>query len=125
MELTEENFQEYALRHYTIKTVSRDEFWSDLQLIYLLTDSIKRFSPERPTRLLLNQFISLLNIFEAEGLANMLRYKLDTKYHNRLKSILLCFGIWRQDIIPDNITEDHELSMAINNNFDNWRFQNA
>lgn len=125
MDLTEDNFQEFALSHYISPQVCQDEFWVDLQRVTFFLESVKRFKPQKDPRLMINQFIILLNTFEPEGLSKILVFKSETKYLSRLKSVLLCFGIWRQDIIPSNIEPDHELTMAINNDFENWRQKNG
>lgn len=90
--LTEKNFLLYAAKHYdNPHCTSLEEFNSDL----LIVNSIKRVltkhkaSKQINTRLLLNQFIILSNLFPPIPAAKILFLKLDSDLYPFLKTILV------------------------------------
>lgn len=117
----ESNLMDYALRHYVVSSVSRDELLVDIQRISLINQSLKRFVPGKSPRVLLNQLIILFNTFEAEAVCRMLLLKTDKSQHPRLKAALLTLGVWRDDLCSGSYEPDNELMMALNNDLDEWR----
>lgn len=117
----ESNLMDYALRHYIIPCVSRDDLMIDIQRISLINQSLKRFVPGKSPRVLINQLITLFNTFETEAVVSMLVLKTDCCQHPRLKAALLTMGVWREDLCSGSYEPDNELMMALNNDLDEWR----
>lgn len=119
--LDETNLMEYAVRHYIVNGVSKDDLLVDIQRISLINQSLKRFVPGKSPRVLINQLITLFNTFEAEAVCNMLLLKTDRALYPRLKAALLTLGVWRDDLCSGSYEPDNELIMALNNDLDEWR----
>lgn len=116
-----DEFSHYAMRHYLINGVCKEEFSVDIQRISLINLSLKRFVPGKSPRVLVNQLIVVFNTFETEAAVNMLIAKTDKKMLPRLKAALLTLGVWRDEACESHIDHDHELMMALNNDLDDWR----
>lgn len=117
----ESNLMDFALRHYITRRVSRDDLIVDIQRISLINLSLKRFSPGKSPRVLINQLITLFNTFEAEAVCKMLILKTDRLQQPRLKAALLTLGVWRDELATGVFEPDHELMIALNNDLDDWR----
>lgn len=117
----ESNLMDYALRHYIVNAVCRDDLLVDMQRISLINQSLKRFEPGKSPRILLNQLITLFNTFEPEAVCRMLVLKTDKSQRPRLKAALLTLGVWRDDLCSGSYEPDNELMMALNNDLDEWR----
>lgn len=115
------DMMEYALRHYLLESVSKEELIVDIQRISLINLSLKRFVPGKSPRNLVNQLITVFNTFETEAAIRMMVSKTDKSMLPRLKAALLTMEVWRDELGGHNIEPDHELMMALNNDLDDWR----
>uniref|UniRef100_A0AAU8KXW0 Uncharacterized protein n=1 Tax=Serratia phage Kevin TaxID=3161161 RepID=A0AAU8KXW0_9CAUD len=115
------DMMEYALRHYLLESVSREELMVDIQRISLINLSLKRFVPGKSPRNLVNQLITVFNTFEMEAAIRMMVSKTDKSMLPRLKAALLTLEVWRDELGGHDIEPDHELMMALNNDLDDWR----
>lgn len=80
LELTEDTFEPYAMRHYKNDCcITIDEFYTDLKRIRYIKGLIRRYreSDDLRERLILNHIIILGNIFNAEAVVKMLLFKID------------------------------------------------
>lgn len=112
---------QYALKHYLLESVSKEELIVDIQRISLINLSLKRFVPGKSPRNLINQLITVFNTFETEAAIRMMVSKTDKSMLPRLKAALLTMEVWRDELGGYNIEPDHELMMALNNDLDDWR----
>lgn len=121
MLVNSDNIVDYALRHYIRNGVSKDDLLDDIQRISLINQSLKRFTPEKSPRVLVNQLITLFNTFETEAAIRMLVFRTEPKFYPRLKASLLTLGVWREGVCEGSFEPDHELMMALNNDLHDWR----
>lgn len=116
-----DEFKHYAIRHLLSNNVCDEDLNSSIQLISLINLSLKRFVAGKSPRVLVNQLITVFNTFETEAAVNMLVAKADKSMLPRLKSALITFEVWREEVYHDHIEHDHELMMALNNDLEDWR----
>ena len=102
--LTEDNFQQFAINSYTnIHCHTFKEFHDDLLLIkyikrlfrkYIVTGEIDN----NRIRLALNHIIIFYNVFEIQAATRILYFKLETELHSILKTFL-CFLNFQPGIV--------------------------
>lgn len=91
-ELTQKNFELYAIRNYTNnKCIDLDEFYEDLARFKYVTRLLNRYkdSGELNIRLLLNHIIVIYNMFGITAANKMLFYKVDKEQYPIIKPILI------------------------------------
>lgn len=92
MELNDDNFMMYAIKHYDNKNCSGlTEFNDDLNKFKYLKRLFKKFNEkgELRERLILNHIIVIYNLFGVEAATKMLFYKIEKQYWSQLKTFLV------------------------------------
>lgn len=121
--LSEETFQDYAVRSYTnLRCHSREEFLDDLLHIKYLKRLFRKYAEEKTMdpsrmRLALNHLIILYNVFKADAITKMLFFRLEPELHSILKTFLIhlnrmpaiVHGIRGKDIHSKTLTVDEEV----------------
>jgi hypothetical protein len=98
--LTEDNFQLFAMKTYTNpQCTDLLEFQDDLKRIRYIKRLFKKYKEtgELRERLVLNHLIVIYNMFEARAATRMLFLKLDG-YYDYLKPFLIFLGYWPAEI---------------------------
>lgn len=92
--LTESNFLLYAAKHYNSKCFDTSEFLEDLNNIKLIRKQFKRYyeGKDIKVRQVLNNIITLYNVFDAEHAVRMLWIKL-SDYKEYLKPFLVYLNL--------------------------------
>ena len=92
MELNDDNFVLYAIKHYDNKNCTGlTEFYDDLNKFKYLKRLFKKFNDkgELRERLILNHIIVIYNLFGVEAATKMLFYKIEKQYWSQLKTFLV------------------------------------
>ena len=92
MELNDDNFVMYAIKHYDNKNCTGlTEFYDDLNKFKYLKWLFKKFNDkgELRERLILNHIIVIYNLFGVEAATKMLFYKIEKQYWSQLKTFLV------------------------------------
>ncbi len=92
MELNDDNFVMYAIKHYDNKNCTGlNEFYDDLNKFKYLKRLFKKFNDkgELRERLILNHIIVIYNLFGVEAATKMLFYKIEKQYWSQLKTFLV------------------------------------
>jgi hypothetical protein len=92
MELNDDNFVMYAIKHYDNKNCTGlTEFYDDLNKFKYLKRLFKKFNDkgELRERLILNHIIVIYNLFGVEAATKMLFYKIEKQYWSQLKTFLV------------------------------------
>ena len=90
-ELTEDNFQFFAIKHYeNPQAVTREDFEKDLKHFKYIKRLLKRYkgSGELKVHLLINHFIILYNIF-GEATTPMLFFKIEKNLWPSIKTFIV------------------------------------
>jgi len=99
-DLTEDNFQLFAMKHY-LNPHCTDllEFHDDLRKIRYIKRLFKKYEEtgELKERLILNHLVVLYNMFESRAMTRMLFLKLDEHLHY-LKPFLIFLNYWPTEI---------------------------
>ena len=91
MKLTDENFIQYAMRHYdNSQCYSIDEFNDDLKRFLYLKKLFSRYRNELDLKqnLILNHLVVIYNLF-GEHATNMLFFKIDKEHWETLTTFLV------------------------------------
>lgn len=102
--LTEDNFIQYAMKHYdNAQCYSLDEFNDDLKRFLYLKKLFNRYTNELDLKenLILNHLIVIYNIF-GEHATNMLFFKIDKEYWCALTTFLVFLNR-----MPEEVPEHH------------------
>lgn len=108
-ELTEENFNIYAIKHYDNPACKgMAEYNDDLKRFRYLKRLFKKYKSENDLkeRLILNHIVVLYNLFGPEASTKMLFFKIDKPYWPQLKTFLIMINI-----MPEVITKNGEVYM--------------
>lgn len=99
MELTVNNFNLYAAKHYTNPCIDEDEFFEDLKRFKYIKRLLNRYrsSGELSERLILNHLIVLLNVFGNEPTIEMLGLKIELDHWPALKPFLIYLRALKND----------------------------
>ncbi len=98
--LTEENFQLFAMKYYTNPhCTDLLEFQDDLKRIRYVKRLFKKYEEtgELRERLVLNHLIVIYNMFESRSATRMLFLKLEG-YYEYLKPFLIFLGYWPTEL---------------------------
>ena len=98
--LTEENFQMFAMKYYANPhCCDIEEFWDDLKRIRYIKRLFKKYEETGvlKERLILNHLVVLYNMFESKAMTRMLLLKLED-YHSELKPFLIMLNYWTTDV---------------------------
>lgn len=126
VELTEDNFEPYAMFHYrNDQCITIDEFYSDLKRIRYIKSLINKYaaSGDLRERLILNHIIAMGNVFTIEGVVKMLFFKLDEDDYPILKPFLvylnfmpkIIYNLHGRNIWSTEIHEDIHVKEKLNN----------
>lgn len=103
--LTEDNFFNYALKHYdNSQCYSIEEFNDDLKRFLYLKKLFSRYKNELDLKenLIINHIIVIYNIFGDEA-TNMLFFKIDEEYWDALVTFLVFLGRMPEELPQYNI----------------------
>jgi hypothetical protein len=103
--LTEDNFFNYALRHYdNSQCYSIEEFNDDLKRFLYLKKLFSRYKNELDLKenLIINHIVVIYNIFGDEA-TNMLFFKIDEEYWDALITFLVFLGRMPEELPQYNI----------------------
>ena len=108
-ELTEENFNIYAIKHYDNPACKgMAEYNDDLKRFRYLKRLFKKYKSENDLkeRLILNHIVVLYILFGPEASTKMLFFKIEKPYWPQLKTFLIMINI-----MPEVITKNGEVYM--------------
>ena len=117
-DLTESNFQLFAMKYY-VNPHCTDmlEFHDDLKRIRYIKRLFKKYkeSGEMKEQLIINHLMVLYNTFEPRAMTRMLMMKLD-EYLDCLKPFLILLNFWTTDIgrVKGRTIVDSEISLDQN-----------
>lgn len=103
--LTEDNFFNYALRHYdNSQCYSIEEFNDDLKRFLYIKKLFSRYKNELDLKenLIINHIVVIYNIFGDEA-TNMLFFKIDEEYWDALVTFLVFLGRMPEELPQYNI----------------------
>lgn len=109
IELTEENFLIYAMKHYDNPSCTGiGEFQDDLKRFRYLKRLFRKNQTSRGPRerLILNHLVVIYNLFGVEAATNMLFYKIESKFWPQLKAFLVFLNY-----MPIGKVESQEISL--------------
>jgi hypothetical protein len=98
--LTEENFQLFAMKYYSNPHCCEiEEFFEDLKRIRYIKRLFKKYQETGilKERLVMNHLVVLYNMFEQRAMTRILLLKLD-EYHDYLKPFLIVLNYWTTDV---------------------------
>jgi hypothetical protein len=121
--LTEENFEEFAVRSYiNYRCLGREEFLDDLLHIKYIKRLFRKYADDNSIdpsrmRLALNHLIILYNVFKSDAITRMLFFRLEPRLHPILKTFLvhlnfmpaIVHGIRGSDIHSKTLDMDEEV----------------
>jgi len=100
MKLTDDNFIQYAMKHYdNPQCTTVEEFQNDLKRIKYIKLLLSRYlsGDTLRERLIINHIVVLYNVFGAEATKEMLLFKADNHMLPALKSFLVFLNLLRED----------------------------
>lgn len=106
--LTEDNFVIYAMKHYdNPHCKGLEEFENDLKKFSYLKRLFRKFTAGKglKERLIINHIIVIYNLFGVEAAVNMLFFKVEKKYWSQLKTFLVFLNLFPVGFI---FTKDEE-----------------
>jgi hypothetical protein len=116
IDLNDDNFLLYAMKHYDSPTCMMSEFEEDFKRIKYIKRLLKRYrqTGELKERLILNHIIVLSNVFGTPQSVRLLFFKVDKEDWSVLKTFLLflnfmpetVYSIKGNDVLSDDITVD-------------------
>lgn len=96
MELTSKNFSVYAAHYYdNMFCLTEDEFLSDLRKMGTLTRMMcwEDRGESSNIKLLVNNTISIYNVFDHHAASQMIEFKLKPELHHKMNSILFFLSL--------------------------------
>lgn len=96
IELTEENFLLYAIKHYDNPACKgMTEFQDDLKRFRYIKRLFRKYTAGGglKERLILNHLVVLYNLFGIEATTQMLFYKIEKRYWSQLKTFLVFLNL--------------------------------
>jgi hypothetical protein len=109
VELTEDNFTFYAMKHYDNPSCSGiAEFNDDLKRFRYLKRLFKKYKAGSGVkeRLILNHIVVLHNLFGPLATVNMLFFKIDKKFWPQLKTFLVFLSIMPVGFVAKSSEEE-------------------
>lgn len=100
LELNDETFLLYAIKHYdNPHCLGMKEFLDDLKTFKYLTRLFRRYTKKNvlKERLIINHLVIFYNVFEFNAATNMLFYKIDEEFWPILKTFLIFLGYLSHD----------------------------
>jgi len=120
-ELTEDNFNIYAIKHYdNTACKGMAEYNDDLKRFRYIKRLLKKYSSEKELkdRLILNHIVVLTNLFGPEASSKMLFFKIEKQYWSQLKTFLIYLHFMPDTIIKNGLSikeSDIPIDMTIAN----------
>jgi len=114
-----DEFINYARRHYSTTMYSDKEFHADLAKVIVLKKMFRRYltSGEINERVVLNNIITMINVFGIKATNVILFFKLDKEFYGALKSFLTFLNSYEPNYITDMVEFDdfvlHRLSEVV------------
>jgi hypothetical protein len=102
LELTEENFTIYAIKHYDNPSCKgMAEFLDDIKRFKYIKRLLGKYTAGKDLkdRLIINHIIILNNLFGVEATTKMLFYKIDKKFWPQLKTFLVFLSYMPEKVI--------------------------
>jgi hypothetical protein len=102
LELTEENFVMYAIKHYDNPSCKgMAEFLDDIKRFKYIKRLLGKYTAGKDLkdRLIINHIIILNNLFGVEATTKMLFYKIDKKFWPQLKTFLVFLSYMPEKVI--------------------------
>jgi hypothetical protein len=102
LELTEENFTIYAIKHYDNPSCKgMAEFLDDIKRFKYIKRLLGKYAAGKDLkdRLIINHIIILNNLFGVEATTKMLFYKIDKKFWPQLKTFLVFLNYMPEKVI--------------------------
>lgn len=94
----------YAAKHYQLSGTTTDEFMGDLNKVNLVARNISRYHQGNNVtlRLLLNQIVTLGNVFGVAATSIMLFQKVPEDQHGLLFPLLVYLGYMDEDLLTEH-----------------------
>ena len=109
-ELTQENINMFAMKHYDNSScVDEAEFLDDLKRFRYLKRLFRKYdtSKEFKSRLIINHVIILSNVFGVDAATTLLFFKIDKQHWSILKTILIFLNYMPEDELIDIETDQN------------------
>ena len=103
-ELTPENINMFAIKHYdNPHCVDEQEFLDDMKRFKYLKSLFRKYdtSKELKHRLIINHIIILANVFGIDAATTLLFFKIDRKHWSLLKTVLVFLHYMPEEDITD------------------------
>lgn len=116
MRLTKDNYEIYAAHGYdNIHCLTEDEFYADLAKVSGIKLQLNRISRDTAVnyRLLLNNVISVYNVFSTRVATNLVLFKLSPTQYDQFFTVLECLNISTQNDITDRYVLDTDIKLCI------------
>lgn len=120
MDLTKDNFDVYAAKHYTNeRCLTIEEFKEDLKIHKNIKRYVKRVSSGKQTniRAFINQIVLFTNNFEIEAARKLLTFGLNEEEIKVLNTIFLYLGFTKQG---EPLKVDDKTALALKE-LDRWQ----
>jgi len=119
VDLTEDNFMIYAIKHYDNPFCKgMNEFLDDLKRFKYLKRLLRKYSVynDLKERLILNHIIVIYNLFGYEAATKMLFYKIEKKYWSQLKTFLVFLNYMPLKLIVSKGIEIQDSEIPLDEN---------
>ena len=110
-ELTPENINMFAMKHYDNPTcIDEKEFLDDMKRFKYLKRLFRKYDTTRElkSRLIINHIIILANVFGIDAATTLLFFKIDRKHWSILKTILVYLHY-----MPENDMTDIRINQKV------------
>jgi hypothetical protein len=109
------NFVEYCLNHYSTPIFHRDEFINDMNKTVVLKKMFRRYLSTGiiNDRLVLNNIITMINVFGIEPTNIILFFKLDDEFYPIIKSFLTFLNSFVESDITKDVESDKNIDMIL------------
>jgi hypothetical protein len=114
--LTDDNFNLFAAKYYiNHRCINHEEFEEDLKRIRYIKRLLRKYkqTEELKVRLVLNHFVILYNVFDAQALTRMLCLKLSDEL-DMVKPFLIFLGYWPDVIVGINGRDIRDSDISLN-----------
>jgi hypothetical protein len=118
IELNENNFLMYAIKHYDNPSCSGlNEFYDDLKRFKYLKRLLRKYilGKNLKERLILNHIVVIYNLFGNTAATKMLFYKIDKRFWSQLKTFLVFLNYMPLEVIVSKGIEVKESDIPLDN----------
>lgn len=116
LELNEDNFVMYAIKHYdNPNCLGLNEFYDDLKRFKYLKRLLRKYVLYKnlKERLILNHIVVIYNLFGNAAATKMLFYKIDKKFWPQLKTFLVFLNYMPLEVIVSKGIEIKESDIPL------------